>query len=39
MGRKARRFVTDNFLVTRDIREHLTLFLAMQSPTGRIELG
>ena len=39
MGRKARRLVTENFLVTRDIREHLTLFLAMQTKTERIELG
>lgn len=29
MGEKARRFVRDNFLITRDLREHLTLMLTL----------
>jgi trehalose synthase len=38
MGRKARAFVTDNFLLTRHLREYLTLLLALhRQSTDRIE--
>lgn len=39
MGRNARQFVLENFLLTRQLREHLTLMLAMVHQTkDRIEL-
>ena len=39
MGRKAREFVEDNFLITRHIREYLTLIFALiQGKKDRIEL-
>jgi trehalose synthase len=39
MGEKARLFVCDNFLITRHLREYLTLMVALQNETGdRIEL-
>ncbi|WP_310599523.1 glycosyltransferase [Desulfobulbus sp.] len=39
MGRKARSLVLDNFLVTRHLREYLTLMFATMHPgTDRIEL-
>jgi trehalose synthase len=39
MGRKARQFVLENFLLTRHLREHLTLMLAVVHQTkDRIEL-
>ena len=40
MGRKAREFVRENFLLTRHLREYLTLLQGMtHADTGRIELG
>ncbi len=40
MGHKAKEFVRENFLLTRHLREYLTLFLAMLHNQGdRIELG
>ncbi len=40
MGNKARRFVRDNFLITRHLREYLTLMLALRHGVEeRIELG
>ena len=39
MGQRARQFVLDNFLITRHLREYLTLILAVQSKQERIELG
>jgi trehalose synthase len=40
MGRKARRFVLENFLITRHLREYLTLMLAvLHGAEERIELG
>ena len=40
MGRKAREFVRENFLLTRQLREYLTLMLALRnSGADRIELG
>ncbi|MCK9275754.1 MAG: glycosyltransferase [Syntrophales bacterium] len=40
MGKKAKEFVRDNFLITRDLREHLTLMLAIShGATDRIEIG
>jgi trehalose synthase len=40
MGRKAREFVRENFLLTRQLREHLTLMVALtHGQTERIELG
>jgi trehalose synthase len=40
MGAKARRFVRDNFLITRHLREYLTLMLALtHGVEERIELG
>jgi len=39
MGRKAKSFVTENFLVTRHLREYLTLFHAVQGQRERIEVG
>ena len=40
MGSKARRFVRDNFLITRHLREYLTLMLALlHGVEERIELG
>ena len=40
MGRKAREFVRDNFLLTRHLREYLTLFLALgREDEERIALG
>jgi trehalose synthase len=40
MGRKAREFVRDNFLLTRHLREYLTLILALHyRAVDRIELG
>lgn len=39
MGRKAREFVRENFLLTRHLREYLTLMLALtHGGEGRIEL-
>jgi trehalose synthase len=39
MGRKARQFVLENFLLTRYLREYLTLMLAVVHQTmDRIEL-
>jgi trehalose synthase len=39
MGRKARKFVLENFLITRHVREYLTLMVAMLRGTEeRIEL-
>ena len=39
MGRKARQFVRDNFLITRHLREYLTLMVALQNGArDRIEL-
>ena len=40
MGRKAREFARENFLLTRLLREHLTLMVAMvYSAANRIDLG
>jgi trehalose synthase len=40
MGLKAREFVRDNFLLTRHLREYLTLILALHfQAADRIELG
>ncbi len=40
MGNKSRRFVRDNFLITRHLREYLTLMLALlHGVEERIELG
>jgi len=40
MGRKAKEFVRENFLLTRHLREYLTLMLAVTHETQeRIELG
>jgi len=40
MGRKAREFVRENFLLTRQLREYLTLKVALLHGAGdRIELG
>jgi trehalose synthase len=40
MGKKARQFVLDNFLITRHLREYLTLMLAIINPeSDRINLG
>ncbi|NIR60735.1 MAG: glycosyltransferase [Gammaproteobacteria bacterium] len=40
MGRKAREFVRENFLLTRQLREYLTLMVALRYGKGdRIELG
>jgi len=40
MGTKARQFVLDNFLITRHLREYLTLMMAVLHSTGdRIELS
>ncbi|RMF60190.1 MAG: glycosyltransferase [Calditrichaeota bacterium] len=40
MGNKARRFVKENFLITRHLREYLTLFVALlHEREDRIELG
>lgn len=40
MGRKAREFVRENFLLTRLLREHLTLMAALNNSAGdRIELN
>lgn len=40
MGWKAREFVLDNFLLTRQLREYLTLAVALRHGAGdRIELG
>lgn len=40
MGNKAREFVRENFLLTRQLREYLTLILALRGDgTDRIELG
>jgi trehalose synthase len=39
MGRKAREFVRENFLLTRQVREYLALMVALQHGTGeRIEV-
>lgn len=39
MGAKAKQFVRENFLITRQLREHLTLMLILQNPgVDRIEL-
>ncbi len=35
MGKTAKEFVRDNFLLTRNIREYLTLFLAVRSGTDK----
>jgi trehalose synthase len=40
MGRKARSFVRENFLLTRQLREVLTVMVGlMHGAEGRIELG
>ena len=40
MGRKARQFILENFLITRHVREYLTLMLAvLQGSEARIELA
>lgn len=40
MGKKAREFVRENFLLTRHLREYLTLLLGIaHGPVDRIELG
>jgi trehalose synthase len=40
MGRKARAFVRENFLLTRQLREHLTIMVGlMHGVEDRIELG
>jgi len=40
MGQKAREFVRENFLITRQLREYLTLIVALLHGCGdRIELG
>ncbi len=40
MGIKARQFVLDNFLITRHLREYLTLMITMMHPNeDRIKLG
>ena len=40
MGRKARQFILENFLITRHVREYLTLMLAILRGTEeRIELA
>ena len=40
MGERAREFVRENFLITRHLREYLTLMVALHHKTvqGRIEL-
>ena len=40
MGRRARRFIRENFLITRHLREYLTLIFALiHGNEARIELG
>jgi len=40
MGVKSKEFVRENFLLTRQLREHLTLMVSLQHGAGdRIELG
>ena len=40
MGRRARSFVRENFLITRLLREHLSLMISVRNGTGqRIEVG
>ena len=40
MGQRARRFVGENYLITRHLREYLAMMLGLQSGTeGRMELG
>jgi trehalose synthase len=40
MGKKAQRFVRDNFLITRHLREYLTLMVALRHGSqDRIELS
>jgi trehalose synthase len=40
MGAKAEAYVRENFLLTRQLREYLTLMLALDNHSGdRIELG
>lgn len=40
MGRKAKQFVRENFLITRLLREHLTLMVGLtQGGADRLELG
>lgn len=40
MGLKSKQFVRENFLLTRQLREHLTLMVGLQlGSEGRIELG
>ena len=40
MGDKAKEFVRDNFLITRHLREYLTLMVALlHDARDRIELG
>ena len=40
MGRKAKEFVRENFLITRQLREYLTVMVALVHGSGeRIELG
>lgn len=40
MGQRARRFVGENFLITRHLREYLTMLLSLQNGTrGRMKLG
>ncbi len=39
MGQRARRFVGENFLITRHLREYLAMFLSLRNGTrGRMEL-
>jgi trehalose synthase len=40
MGRKAKEFVRENFLLTRQLREYLTLMVALENGyEDRIELS
>jgi trehalose synthase len=40
MGQKAREFVRENFLLTRQLREYLTVMVALRHGAGdRLELG
>ncbi len=39
LGERGHRFVQDNFLLTRHLRDYFTLILSLLHPGGRIELG
>jgi trehalose synthase len=40
MGKKAKEFVRENFLMTRQLREYLTLMVALlHGAVDRVELG